>query len=278
MTNAKAKKDINQVQLSSFQNEIIKLKENADNWFDKEFKTANERLYEMFASLYQIYEGCRDLQNTANTLKQTWLKEQCEKRGITLPKKPTLQTLLVKYAFDGFGAVDSKRISAYVRVFTIATTIENVMAENIVSWIKENGGIEEIRQQSTKSAVTKKQRSDEGMKILANAQTLTCIKTDLTSSYAATKVDEVVLLVGFLQADGIVAVKHTLFSSEDNSSIKGSTAINAALCNVYSKHKELEKKGASKAQAEIEAVSEINTVAEIIADAQTTEVEMKEVA
>jgi hypothetical protein len=135
-----------------------------------------------------------------------------------------------------------------------------------------------MRQQSTKSSATKSQRVSKGTSILKDAVTITSIKTTDSSIYAAEKTDEVVLLVGVLQANGNIAVKHTIFNSESNSAIKGKTAINTALCNVYSKHNETSKKTKAAQETENSQKVKNDNIDNILSNSKVVNDDMKEVA
>ena len=216
--------------------------------------------------LYKLYETCTSTTD-ANTQKANWLKKQCENKGVKFSKKkPTIQNLLINFAFFVEGldyANQQKRISSYVRVFTTATATDDVRANNIANWIADNGGIENIRQKTSPSAITKEMRIKEGNSFLNRFETIANVTNEKTTQYASTKTEEVVLLVGVLQADGSVAVKHTIFKEEDDSTIKGTTVINTALCNVYSKHNETVKKNMSKDKAEEEVQSNNDIISKI---------------
>ena len=245
-----SKENLTNKQVKSFQNEIKKFRENADTWFNNEYATANDKLYGMFAELYSIYEKCVDTEIEANKEKQSWLKDECAKRGIVFKRKnPTLQQLLVKYAFSVDGQNCDKRISAYARVFTIATQLEDVNSGNIAQWIKDEGGIEEIRQNSSSSGIDAEMRIFEGELEVKSKKTLFLQGTDETKKYATFKKGQVVLMVGILEASGKVAIKDTVFLEEKvgKKKITGRTAINAALSNIYSK---------AKAQSEYEQETE----------------------
>ena len=240
-------------EVKSFQNDLTEIRNTAYGWHSDEYKTANESLYSIFSKLYVLYDNLTTVTGNATTQKREWIEKECEAKGVILSKKPTIIQLLINYAFFVEGVDNSKRLSSYVRVFNTATSTNNVRSDNIADWIIKNGGIEQIRQQSTSSAVTKEQRIEEGTKLLNRFETIGNVSNNKTKQYASSKKDEVVLLVGVLKADGSVAVKHTIFEEEDNSNIKGSTVIKTALCNVYSKHKEAEAKEAKLQNAEKEA-------------------------
>ena len=237
--------DINEDALvKSFQNEMENVLANAKSWYSNEYKTANEKLYDMFADLYRIYDTLVDTKIVGNTKKREWIEAEVKKRNITFKSnKPTLQQLLINYAFRVDGVECSKRISAYVRVFNIIIATEGVRVDNVAEWIAKEGGIEEIRQKATSTTISKEERSVEGKKFLQNElQSTFSYSSANTIAYAADKANEVVLLVGILEADGKVKIKHEIYEKNPHTEISGKTAINTALANVYSNWKEAEKK------------------------------------
>ena len=262
-------------EVKSFQNDLTEIRNTAYGWHSDEYKTANESLYSIFSKLYVLYDNLTTVTGNATTQKREWIEKECEAKGVILSKKPTIIQLLINYAFFVEGVDNSKRLSSYVRVFNTATSTNNVRSDNIADWIIKNGGIEQIRQQSTSSAVTKEQRIEEGTKLLNRFETIGNVSNNKTKQYASSKKDEVVLLVGVLKADGSVAVKHTIFEEEDNSNIKGSTVIKTALCNVYSKHKEAEAKEAKLQNAEKEATDNAEGVKTIVSEAKVEKVEVE---
>ena len=280
----KENENIIKKEVNSFQNEIQSIKSVATDWYNIEYTNCNTKLYSVFAKLYKLYETCTSTTD-ANTQKANWLKKQCENKGVKFGNKPTIQNLLINFAFFVEGLdyeKQQKRISSYVRVFTTATATDDVRANNIASWIADNGGIENIRQMTSPSAITKDERIKQGNSFLNRFETIANVSNNKTIEYANEKTNEVVLLVGILEADGSVAIKHTIFKEENGSTIKGGTAINTALCNVYSKTKEEEKAAAKKVKAETEAKNKAKTSNDIIAKAKPetskTEIELKKVA
>jgi hypothetical protein len=262
-------------EVKSFQNDLTEIRNTAYGWHSNEYKTANESLYSIFSKLYVLYDNLTTVTGNATSQKREWIEKECEAKGVILSKKPTIIQLLINYAFFVEGVDNSKRLSSYVRVFNTATSTNNVRSDNIADWIIKNGGIEQIRQQSTSSAVTKEQRIEEGTKLLNRFETIDNVSNNKIKQYESRKKDEVVLLVGVLKADGSVDVKHTIFEKEDNSNIKGSTVIKTALCNVYSKHKEAEAKEAKLQNAEKEANDKAEAKNNIILNANVEKVEVE---
>ena len=53
-TNTKAK--LNDEAIIQLTADLQQLKDSADGWYKNEYKSSNDKLYEMFASLYALYE------------------------------------------------------------------------------------------------------------------------------------------------------------------------------------------------------------------------------
>lgn len=249
----KQKKQLNEKATAQLTNELDVLKESAESWYSKEYKTSNNMLYDMFSSLYALYEKCDNNDEKVQTDVRKYITNICAKKNVTFKaKKPSLQALLVKFMFDNGKVKDCKRVSSYVRVFTLATTLTDVHSKNIAKWIEDNGGIENLRQHQTEGGVSKETRIAEGKATLKAKDSIATVSTEATK-HQALKADEVVLLVGIQNADGSVSVKHTIYEKLADSKISGKTVINTALCNVYSVQNELNEKQKANTKAESEA-------------------------
>ena len=125
--------------VSTLKTNLKKLRSDATEWHNTQFKSANDSLYAMFAELYTFYEQCKNnIDDDVETQVRKYVSEACKRKGIKFKaKKPTLQALLVKYLFDDSITADCKRISSYVRVFTLCTTLEEVNSSNIAKEIVE---------------------------------------------------------------------------------------------------------------------------------------------
>ncbi len=251
----KAKNKLNENAFIQLTNELDVLKLSADSWFDNEYKTSNNMLYDMFSSLYELYEKCDGNDAKVQTDVRAYITKVCAKKKVNFKaKKPSLQALLIKFMFHDGTTKDCKRVSSYVRVFTLATTLTEINSKNIAEWIENSGGIENLRQQQTEGGVSKETRIAEGKATLKSKDSISTFSNDTTKQNTQ-NVDEVVLLVGIQNADGSISVKHTIYEKMANSKISGKTVINTALCNVYSIQNEQNEKQKANKIAEIEAKS-----------------------
>ena len=67
MTNAKENQlEINKA-VSTLKTKLKKLRSNATEWHNTQFKSANDSLYAMFAELYTLYEQCKNSTQTVST-------------------------------------------------------------------------------------------------------------------------------------------------------------------------------------------------------------------
>lgn len=273
-----SKTKLNDKAINQLTNDLEKLKCEAQCWFKNEYKTSNEKLYDMFASLYTLYEKCVGNDEDVQTNVRAYVTKYCAKKNIKFKaKKPTLQALLVKFMFDDGVTSDCKRINSYVRVFTLATTLSDVNSKNMAKWIEENGGIENLRQQQSTNGVTKEQRIEIGKQLIDAAYELGTISTETTKG-STIKADEIVVLVGVQKADGSVSIKHTIYEKALKSNISGKTAINTALFNVYSTYNEALKNQSANKSAEKEAQQSTDISDIMNAEDKSFQNEMKEAA
>lgn len=233
----------------TFRNRFETICERRKQWDQTVFSTANKGLYEILADLYKLYEQMDEKDETTERIR-AWLVNEAIRQDIPFKqKKPSLIDLLVKVAFTST-VKDSKRVSAYARVLKVIANTEGVYAADIPKWIETQGGIEEIRQQTAKSTATKTERFEKGKEIVIEAETLASITIDAASAFVSGNVNKPVVLVGILNASGVIDIKHICVEKDDESKISGKSAINSALANVYSKHNDKQKKNEAKEKAE----------------------------
>jgi len=236
----------------AFRNRFDTICKRRNEWENTSYSTANKGLYEMLADLYKLYEEMNEGKE-ADKQKRIWLVKEAARREIPFKrKKPSLIELLVKVAFTST-VKDSKRVSTYVRVLNVIANTEGIYPADISKWIEEQGGIEEIRQQTAKSTATRTERFEAGKVLVTEAETLASITLSAASAYVSGNVNKPVVLVGILNASGVIDIKHICVENDEGSKISGKTAINTALANVYSKQKNNEKKEAPLKESEDKA-------------------------
>ena len=232
--------------------------ERRKEWEETVFSTANKGLYEMLGELYKLYDEMNG-NDKATEMKRAWLVKEAKRRKIPFKKnKPSLIELLVKVAFTST-IKDSHRVSAYVRVLNIIANTEGVYAADIPKWIEAKGGIEEIRQEAAGGTATRVERIENGKAIVAETETLASVTIEAASALVSGNVNKPIVLVGIMNANGVIDIKHICVEEEEGSTISGKTAINTALANVYSKHNDKQKKNEAKEKAEESAEENVDS-------------------
>ena len=231
----------------NFKNEVTQLISKRSDWQENQFKTSNEMLYDLLAKIYELYLQSKGGEK-ADVSKRAWLVEQCEEREITFKSnKPTLIQLITKLVFHD-SLADSRRVNSYARVLNAAAQSRRVLvASDVPEFIRENGGIEEVRAATAKNTKSPSERAEIGRKLLVNRDTLQTITNEIVKTNAATAKGKVILLVGIATAQGTVEVKDVCFEAADSKLlISNKTAVKAVLSTVYStdcrKNKDIEQK------------------------------------
>jgi len=260
--------------LMAFKDRFETICNHREQWEQTVFSTANKGLYEMLADLYKLYDEMNS-EDKATEMKRAWLVKEAKRREIMFKRnKPSLIELLVKVAFTSTQK-DSKRVSSYVRVLNVIANTEGVYAADIPQWIEAQGGIEEIRQQTAKKTATRSERIEGGKEIVAAADTLASVTIDAASALVSGNVNEPVVLLGIMNASGVIDIKHVCVEKEEGSKISGKTAINTALANVYSKHNDKLKKDEPKQIAEESAGEIVNSREKVLEILKERKIESK---
>ena len=233
--------------VANFKNEVTQLINKRSDWQDNQFKSSNDMLYELLAKVYELYLQSKGGEK-ADVSKRAWLVEQCEKREITFKSnQPTMIQLITKLVFNG-SLADSRRINSYTRVLNAAAQSSKVLvASDVPKFIRDNGGIEEVRAATAKNTKSPSERAEIGRKLLVNRDTLQTLRNKTVKANAATAKGKVVLLVGIVTPQGTVAVKDVCFEVADSKLlISNKTAVKMILSTVYStdcrKNKDIEQK------------------------------------
>ncbi|MFZ6755388.1 hypothetical protein ACO0KY_18670 [Undibacterium sp. Dicai25W] len=116
-------------------------------WEAGVYRTSSLQLYSILANCLSYYDALKAAKET--DLISVQFKQFCEKHDITFKKGTQQIYKVVKCVFydealDRNAQRDRRRISAYATVLRLAIS-NGITAEKLVSWIEDNGGIEDIR-------------------------------------------------------------------------------------------------------------------------------------
>jgi hypothetical protein len=190
-----------------------------DSWFNNAYKTSNDQLYVLLGKCYGFYRQLQEPTEVAAKLR----KELAEYVKVKCPGMSSSSHTLSKIVKCVFGA-DRRRVSAYSIVLRTALA-KNIDVAGIPDFIRESGGVEEVRLAKSPNAMTAKQKATAGASTLANKTIVNVTAPVFKESLDAGNIGKPVVLLGTWNADGSITV-HAFTNSEG--------AVNAALVAQFS--------------------------------------------
>ena len=185
-----------------------------DAWFNNAYKTSNDQLYALLAKCYGLYLQLQEATEDAAKLRKE-LTEYVKEKYPSLPKSSHTLSKIVKCVFGA----DRRRVSAYAIV--LRTALNNKLkAEDVANFIRESGGVEEIRLAKSSNAMTAKQKAEAGASTLASKTIVNVTAPAFKEALDAGNIGKPVVLIGTWNADGSISV-HSFSNSAG--------AVNAAL-------------------------------------------------
>ena len=185
-----------------------------DAWFSNAYKTSNDQLYALLAKCYGLYLQLQGATEDAAKLRKELAAYVSEKYP-SLPKSSHTLSKIVKCVFGA----DRRRVSAYSIVLRTALA-KQLKAEEIANFIRESGGVEEVRLSKSPNAMTVKQKAEAGASTLANTTIVNVTAPAFKEALDAGNIGKPVVLIGTWNADGSISV-HSFSNSAG--------AVNAAL-------------------------------------------------
>ena len=218
----------------------VRLIENLVNerqqWQEAVYKTSNDMLYGLLQRCYGLYWTMCD--NTADGKADGKAAREgfalyLERNKLAFKKGTHTLTMIVRCVFG----TDRRRVSAYSIVLRRALA-DGTLPLDLPAFIRNAGGVEEVRLAKSPTVLTPKQRShiaathvDKGVLATVKAEALSkCL--DLAST------GERLVLIATQQADGEVII---------NAVIKSDSVLTAALSSYYSDNKKTWKDTAASA-------------------------------
>jgi len=211
------------------------------NWENNELASSNKKLYSILSVAYRFYLALR-IEGDKNSRKvfKDEMDEFIAQRNYTFMPSTHDMTRVVKCVFG----VDRRRVSAYSIALREALRQE-VAADELIDFIEESGGVEQIRLGGEKSLSTT-QRAAIALDDVLSTE-LGLIKFDPSDFVAdADWSDKQVVIVATYLPTG---------EFQANAVVRHDTAVNTALAAFYSQQQQKEREEA-KAQRDAEKASE----------------------
>lgn len=237
--------------LTAGRNNIEQLVIEAEIWQNTAFKTSNDQLYGLLARCYAFYQAMSGDTAEAKALRDG-LNTYINTKGYVFGKGTHTINKIVKCVF-GF---DRRRVSAYGIV--LRTALANKLpSADVPAFIRDNGGVEEIRLAKSPTAMTPKQKAQVAASTVVVNDLGVFSSPALGAMLDAGKIGTNTVLIGTWQADGSVVMRAV---------VESDTALNAALAAHYSKNQadiaaakkqqEQQNAEAAKQQAVIDAAAQ----------------------
>lgn len=216
-----------------------------DAWFNNAYRTSNEQLYTLLGKCYALYQQLSEPGENGKRLREG-LDEYIKAKGYVFSASSHTIVKIVKCVFGA----DRRRVSAYGIVLRSALS-QKLTAEQIPEFIRNNGGVEEIRLAKSPNSMTPKKKAEIGKQSLTEQRLGVLEHPSLKAALDAGNIDQPVVLLGTWQSDGSIVV-HTFTNS--------SAAVTAALASHYSSVKVAE----SATKVEVEAANDAAATHEAI--------------
>ena len=225
---------------------IEQLVEEREVWQSNAFRTSNEQLYSILQKCYGMYKAMEGGSEEAKALR-AGLKDYISIKGYVFSTSTHTLTRIVKCVFGN----DRRRVSAYGIVLRAALS-QGIGALDVAAFIRESGGVEEIRLAKSPNSMSAKQKA-EVVKETVSQKSIGVFSGNLLNSLMgdAGKVGTNTVLVGMWQADGSILVRAV---------VESETVLTAALASYYGKITSTsatavaEKKAATENEVKKEAI------------------------
>jgi hypothetical protein len=191
-------------------------------WEVNAYRTSNEQLYVLLQKCYSTYAAMAGDTPEAAALR-SGLKDYINLKGLKFNAGTHTLVKIVKCVFGN----DRRRTSAYGIVLRSALA-QHISVLDIPAFIRNKGGVEEIRLSKAPNAMTAKQKAVVAAEAVRADNMGVFASTALSSKLDAGNIGKSVVLIGTWQADGSVVVR---------SVVQNDTAVNAALTSYYSANK-----------------------------------------
>ena len=228
------------------------------NWEATELAASNKRLYSILRDAYSYYLVMKQDHNKGTRQdRANELDKFIKARGYTFMPSTHDMTRVVKCVLG----VDRRRVSAYSIALREALRQE-IAAADLVSFIEENGGVEQIRMGGSKPLSVTKRAEKAAEEVLGSDLGMLKFDPKLFAADADWADKQVVIVATYLPTGEFQA----------NAVIKHDSAVNAALAAYYSQQ-QAKVREAAKADREAEKSAEKEQQKQAQAEKQKAHIE-----
>jgi hypothetical protein len=218
---------------------IEHLIEKKNNWETNELTLANDILYGLLQHCQMLNNAMIGSDSMAKNLRKG-LGNYIELKGYKFNDSTPLITKIIRCVFG----VDRKRVNAYATALKIAIS-EKISVMDLPKYLKESGGIEEVRRKINKPTKTMADKVKLGKAVLQSDAIASIQSDSLNALYSTSSTNEGVVLLATKEDDGSFAIRQV---------VQSNSAVNSALAACSSIGAEKEK--AKEVEAGFKALEE----------------------
>jgi hypothetical protein len=218
------------------------------DWEHNAYRTSNDQLYGLLQKCYGLYKLiCADPATAKSRIEEidAYLNKE---HNAKLSASAHTITKIVKAVFGA----DRRRVSAYSIALRAALDAK-IAVDRIPQYIRENGGVEELRLAKSPNAKTAKQKAEDA-KTTVDKSVLAKLTLDaLVETLDAARVGTQHVLIVTQAADGALNV---------NALVSATSAVNAALAAYYTQNKAEATAAAKDSKAESDDAAQAKRIEE----------------
>ena len=232
---------------------IEQLVNEREAWEQTAYRTSNDMLYALLQKCFVLYKAMGTDSAEAKTLREA-LNSYIALKAYKFSKSTHTLTKIVKCVFGA----DRRRASTYSITLRSALA-NNIQALDVAAFIRDNGGVEEIRLAKAPNAMTVKQKAAAATSAVSESSLGVFSSPQLSSMLDGGKIGTNTLLIGTWQADGSVLIR-TVVESDG--------ALNAALASYFTGVKKAAKATQQETQAANDEVVKADAVQQAVSEAK----------
>ncbi len=203
-------------------------------WEKTDCARSNEKLYALLQNCFALHNTMVGSDALAKALRKG-LVNYIEFRKYPFTDSTPLMTRIVKCVFG----VDRRRVHSYATAL-LAAKERRIAVIELPRWLKEQGGVEEVRRSAKSGSTSMAKRVDEG-KLVLQSEVLAVVHSDkLNAQFSTEKLQEGVVLLATRSDDGSFAIRKV---------IQADSVVKAAIASCSSLGKQAKKKQQIEADA-----------------------------
>ena len=224
---------------------IEHLIEKRQHWEKNELHQSNEVLYGMLQHCYMLNNAMIGSDGMAKNLRKG-LGNYIEAKGYKFGDSSALIAKIIRCVFG----VDRRRVNAYASALRVAI-LEKVSVMELPKFLRESGGIEEVRRKAGKPTKSLKDKVQLGRAVLSTDVIASVRSDSLNAAYSTTSTEEGIVLLATREDDGSFAIRQV---------VQSTTAVKSALAACSSVGSEKEK--ARQVEQEFQAIEDERSAAQ----------------